>query len=507
MREHRLEGQDPHAEPMPSVAPPAAEAEAGLAGPVGNEPLSPASVLRMQQSQGNAHVARLLTAQLQRQPDAEQLARQAFLGKGLMPGAAGLDFQSATGIGGFNVKFDPARGAVVCTLRVGFVFNDALAVNTTTGAVTANDPTFATDAATEMANADQAKRIADVQTNFQWSGAQKTDFMSGYESLAEGTWGQKHYFTANRWNDVFANVMVDIDVHAGHKANDHCKATVWKVPEGSRSGPGAVVNSTGGNATASTGTFTSAQLGAPFDFLNYSLQFPKGSADLHKAVSTSREKTGDAGDAHLDKIIVDFQRARPGEGAAITITGHSSATGDHAGNDALAHKRAQAVAGYLETKGQMIAQSRITVVSAGDEGATADPTWQRADIQVGSGDPQRTLGHETGHMFGLDDEYASPPGGIAPGAGTPGAIGQPVAHGTLPPMGGGVQPAVSENNDNIMSVGNVVRPQHYITFLEALNTVSSEPFHYGGQGHSPDVVPDLIGPDALPVGPPGTAVV
>jgi len=47
-----------------------------------------------------------------------------------------------------------------------------------------------------------------------------------------------------------------------------------------------------------------------------------------------------------------------------------------------------------------------------------------------------------------------------------------------------------------MSVGNAVRPQHYSTFLEALNAVATpERFHYGGAGHSPDVIPDLIGPD------------
>ena len=102
-------------------------------------------------------------------------------------------------------------------------------------------------------------------------------------------------------------------------------------------------------------------------------------------------------------------------------------------------------------------------------------------------------------MFGLDDEYASPPGGISPGAGTPGQIGTPVGHGPLSgAMGGGVQAAVFENNDNIMSVGNVVRPQHYATFLEGLNLVTApERFHYGGAGHSPTAIPDLIGPDVV----------
>ena len=269
------------------------------------------------------------------------------------------------------------------------------------------------------------------------------------------------------------------------------------MPEGSREGPGAVVNWTTGNATASTGTFTSSALGTPFDFLNYSLEFPSGSADLRQAIATSRESSGDRGDQHLDKIIVDFQRGTPTGGAQITITGHASMTGDHEENMRLSRRRAEAVAAYLRSHGQQIASSRITVEAVGDEGAAEDETWQRVDIRIGSGDPQVTMAHETGHMFGLGDEYASPAGGIAPGAGTPGAIGTPVAHGALSAaMGGGVQGAVFENNDNIMSVGNVVRPQHYATFLEGLNTVAApEHFHYGGAGHSPDVVPDLIGPD------------
>jgi hypothetical protein len=64
-------------------------------------------------------------------------------------------------------------------------------------------------------------------------------------------------------------------------------------------------------------------------------------------------------------------------------------------------------------------------------------------------------------------------------------------------MGGGVQPAVFENNDNIMSVGNVVRPQHYSTFFEALTNVTApQAWHYGGAGLAPKAgIPDLIGPD------------
>jgi hypothetical protein len=57
---------------------------------------------------------------------------------------------------------------------------------------------------------------------------------------------------------------------------------------------------------------------------------------------------------------------------------------------------------------------------------------------------------------------------------------------------------VFENTDSIMSVGNVVRPQHYATFHEALvNVTTPQGWHYGGAGTAPSsaAIPDLIGPD------------
>ncbi len=463
------------------------------------------TMLDLQQSHGNAWVARAVQRGLLRQPDAEQAAREAFIARGVMPSAAGLDFQSSTGIGGFNVRYDPDASELVCTLKVGIDFRDALTVDTTTGVVTPATAGFAAAAAAVMASNPGptpeavAARVGEVQADWQWSAQQRTDWTGDYESTAEGMWGGQHHFTADRWDDVYADVRVDMDVHAGHRAGDHCRATVFKDPPGNRSGPGAVVNSTTGNATASTGTFRASDLQGTNDYLNYSLQFESGSANLHRAFSTSLEAFGDDGDAHLDKLIVDFQRGTPTGGAHITVTGHASASGDGENNMRLSRRRAEAVANYLRTHGDQIASARITVEAVGAEGADAEETWQRVDIRIGDGRAQVTMAHETGHMFGLDDEYASPPGGIAPGAGTPGQIGTPVAHGALAgAMGGGVQTAVFENNDNIMSVGNVVRPQHYATFLEGLNLVTApERFHYGGAGHSPTAIPDLIGPDVV----------
>jgi hypothetical protein len=260
-----------------------------------------------------------------------------------------------------------------------------------------------------------------------------------------------------------------------------------------------VVNSTG-SPTGNTGTFTSSGLEGTTDFLNYRLVYPSGGTTVAQGTGSGQQGNGDPGPTFLNKFIVDFQRGTPTGGAPVTITGHASATGDHDANQRIARQRAEDVASYLRSHGQQIAGYRITVDSKGDEGATPDAEWRRVDIMVGDGRAQVTMMHETGHMFGLDDEYASPTGGFAPGAGTPGNIGAPVAHsGLAAAMGTGVPPAVSENNDNIMSVGNVVRPQHYATFHEALTNVTTpQAWHYGGAGLAPKAgIPDLIGPDVV----------
>jgi hypothetical protein len=500
--EQRVEAPEPVAAPAPRV-PVSARTAARGAGHVATA---------LQQGQGNAAVSRLVQhaqATVARQHDPEEDAKQAFIRRGLMPSAAGVDFQSASGRGGYNVKYDPASQALQLTLKVGIAFTDALTIDAGTGVVTPATADFAASAASVTAGfADIPARVAEVNNNWHWAADAKTDWRDRYEASAEGAWGQKHYFVSDRWADQYANVQVNLDVHEGHAAGDHCKATVFKVPPGSQAGPTAAVTSRRGNATGATAAFTSEALGTGGqDYLNYSLKFKTGSARLTDAVSTSTARAGDPGPEHLDRLIVDFQRGTPTGGAPVTITGRASTTGNVDQNKQLAGQRAQAVANYLRTKGDKIADYRISVVNAGTDGAGPGEEWQRVDIMFGDGRAQITINHETGHMLGLGDEYSSPPGGIAPGAGTGSAIGTATAHGPLAgAMGGGVQPAVFENNDNIMSVGNVVRPQHYATFLEALNSVTTpERFHYGGAGTAPLAIPDLIGPDV--VKPPGDTVV
>ena len=131
----------------------------------GAEELRRASVLRLQQGYGNAWVARQLANRLLRQGDP---AREAFVRRGVMPAAAGLDWQSSTGRGGFNVKYDPGAQSLVISLRVGVAFTDALSIDAGTGVVTPATADFAANAASVTANNPTIPaRVTDVQTNWQ----------------------------------------------------------------------------------------------------------------------------------------------------------------------------------------------------------------------------------------------------------------------------------------------------------------------------------------------------
>jgi hypothetical protein len=474
-------------EPPSPQEPPSIDADLrGLASDVGNRAFGGLV-------DGRGRAAGLL---LRQDRNAEARAREAFRARGPMPGPDGLDFQSTTALGGFNVRYDPASQELLVRLRVGIDYRDALAIDPATGAVTPASADFATHA-TNVTNRfpDVGPRVTAVRDNWQWQADAKVEWGQRYAAAAAAAWGGRHHFTTRRWPDVFADVRVELDVHDGHRANDHCKATVYRVPEGTTD-PGGVVHHAA-SATGARGTFTSAHLDPRADdLLNHRLEYPPARAAVTDAKVTSALRAGSSGPDHLDTLIAHFQRARGRPGAPIAITGHASRTGDPQRNRELSRRRAQNVAAYLRTHGDRIAADRIGVDWKGDDEATEEPTWQRVDIRVGTGSTQAVMIHETGHMFGLSDEY------VVAGfftSGTGGTPGQPVAHGPLAgAMGGGVQAAVYENNDNIMSAGNVVRPQHYATFLEALNRVAApEAFEYGGGGASPARgIPDLMQPGA-----------
>jgi hypothetical protein len=107
---------------------------------------------------------------------------------------------------------------------------------------------------------------------------------------------------------------------------------------------------------------------------------------------------------------------------------------------------------------------------------------------VGKGGTQVTAAHEFGHMLGLDDEYATVGGitgsGKKPGTRTDHAdvaynLGfqecDPKLYPQLKQLGPG---CAYENNEDVMSLGNMLRPIHGTPFMYALKKLTNLEWKY-----------------------------
>jgi outer membrane protein OmpA-like peptidoglycan-associated protein len=441
--------------------------------------------------------------------DPEQEALQEFLEEGWMPDEAGEDVIGAGGRGGFNAKFNTRTRELIVTVNVGINFYHALWADATTGLVipdpsglTTSDDAGAlaglfTTAANMMSRIpNPADRVREVNTNWRWDDSEKDDWMIRYEDAVLDAWDNRHFFQSERWEELQGAVSVRLNVHQGDQDGDHTSARIIKTPPGGLST--AYVSYGSGTNTQDQGLMMSSSGTGPnaYNFLRHNVQFQSGSSSLDTATINGRAARGE-----LDKLIVTFQAAPTGNTMPVRVTGRASATGGAERNQQLSQERADVVATYLETRTvgtASIAAERLTRVGAGTEGATEADAWCRAEVVIGSGEAQNTAAHEFGHMIGLGDEYAAPPGGLLRGGGSAAALGNPAGHNALAQaMGGGVTGAVGENTDSIMSVGNTVRPQHYATFHKAIEQVTDESWEYGGaSGGRTRVLPAVGGPGA-----------
>jgi outer membrane protein OmpA-like peptidoglycan-associated protein len=328
-----------------------------------------------------------------------------------------------------------------------------------------------------------------VRTDWTWSGAADpriTTWMAGYRSSVQGAWssagtGLSFKSTHTGWESQVANVNVvvnttNVTAPAGGGAAPaagptptHTQARIFKTADDNSDFGAAVGPGTAASGTDQTLDLGSGQTTARSRLLHQEVQFGNNSDTLDAA-----------GKGFLNQFIVTFQAPAGGTGTTLDITGHASSTGDNtpAGqrhNQELSEKRAQSVADYLKTAtvgGQSLrnAAARVkSTVGAGTTGATEDAAWRKVDIDVAGGQAQNIAAHEFGHMLGLDDEYSTGAGSLITGTGNP--VGTPTAtNGSA--TGQGLPGSVAENNDNIMSLGSTVRPQHYTTFMEALRTVT-----------------------------------
>lgn len=390
----------------------------------------------------------------------------------------------STGLGGFDASWIPAPAGVATekiAMNVKIVFHDAVTMSGTTAS-----PTFPNfQSVADMINALPVADRLTLAAEYQWGRAGKTDWCTKLATVVDSGWSGKHSFFINKpqWDWIGADVDVDLTVAEGAQgANDHLGLQVFKVDVHeslSDYGSGAKVN--GGskvNAMDQTGLLASTALAARND----GILEPKPVRFSHDSASLDR-----TAQAQLAGVIRKFDGA-PGSAASqapdVKLTGFASAVGAADYNARLSQRRVDAVANYLRTNGFTNVNTRVTSSAEGEKAADVDPTWgpfdRRVDIELDGAADQTVAIHEFGHAFGLDDEYATEdrhgnPSGIT-GSGNP--AGTQVDHDSLTQKmtdasNANLPGAIAENNDNIMSFGNNVLPQHYSTFWEALTKVTA----------------------------------
>jgi outer membrane protein OmpA-like peptidoglycan-associated protein len=418
------------------------------------------------------------------------------------------------GGGGFNARYDPVGMALTITLNLAMNFIDGMRISGER--VTATQSSMAGSAVqinamlSRLRGERRTQALARVREEWQWTGASDpriTAWMATYRGSVMGAWGSAGsgiIFQGSRpgWDTQLARVNLVVNTTnvtspapgtpAPGPQPVHCRADIYKTPD--RDLFGAQV--TGGTPATGTTARTPGllELGSgqatptgQSNLLTQSVFFGNNSSTLNTA---ARDK--------LRKWIISFQATPGTTGNSISITGRASTTGNstEAGaqrNTDLSFARALAVENFLKTtsvEGSLLrnAATRIDVITGvGAAGAGEEAEWRRVDIVVGTGQGQNIAAHEFGHMLGLDDEYASTPRRDAAGNPVLDAEGNEITRGLISGTGGevgsttghnqlatdmGLGGSVHENNDNIMSLGSTVRPQHYAPFMSALHTVS-----------------------------------
>ncbi len=402
--------------------------------------------------------------------------------------------------GAFSASYDPAAGVMNVVIRAAINFQDA--ISSSGGSITPANAHLQSlaNTATGLSPAQRAAFMA----QYQWNAAEKAGWMTNMESTVEAAWGGKHQFHINKpqFEWIGARIAVDVQTHEGARAgNDHLSVDAIKMPPGENlanhndaavhnvTNPDGTVTDTGPetgsafvNNQDSTNSFDGQMVVSSNDFaprhdnlLRNSVNFDHNSADVDAAAR-----------GRLTQWVATFQGAPGTAGSrsiALKLEAHTSASGTANYNRDLAQRRANSVQaelttlGFTNVTGAVVTdpQGEVAGSSTTDDNA-AQRRQRRVDLIVDSGAAQVIGAHEMGHAFGLGDEYATGSGSMIQGTGA--AAGTAASHdgltkGMTDASGNSLPGAVNENNDNIMSLGNTVQPQHYSTFHAALQQITS----------------------------------
>ncbi|MCY1718972.1 DUF4157 domain-containing protein [Prolixibacteraceae bacterium Z1-6] len=410
--------------------------------------------------------------------------------------------------GGFDASYLPQTEILKIQVRGKTKFLNGLETNAA-GGVKSNDGDLNKLAAVLNYLNDPNLSSTIVNNYYTWSEAQKTEATKNFKARLSETvkiWqagsSMTFYIDKPCWKDVWANVRVGIDVQDIGTANftgskkDHIQINLLKNPEGKERGQidnlikttkekvekermqcidtSADLTTTANVASDNVMTLTNFDLkDAPGEKQNFNASM------LRESVLFGHNKWNlDSSDKKtIDNFLKYYKNVdKNDENSKISLIGHASKAGSTEYNRRLVSKRLNSVYSYLKGKGVTNIVPRQNLLNRSDELAekynvTGDKSriLRRVELVVGSGELQNTVAHEFGHVFKLEDEYVTPKD--EEGSGKP--MGKEVGHSGLSKKIGAGK-VVAERNDNIMSMGNEVREQHYGPFGKMLNKITGK---------------------------------
>lgn len=427
---------------------------------------------------------------------AEGIAAAENFVEGGVRGPEAYDNAGTAGWGWWDVSYDPKSGedgVQHVAMRVGVNFLDSLEFDGET-ATAING--MSQDEADWVNSLDEELRLEAAQ-EYMWNSDDHAEWMSDLETLIETRWGSEEtgfsfFVNQEGWEWVGADVEVDLDVQAldtpqalggGPTGDRHMVVDALKVPNGM--GASSAVNSNANMLLASTDLQVradAANLLGPFHIF-----FGHDSASLDADAQ-----------ADLDWIIETLNGAPDHEASqavSMALTGHASGSGSATYNERLGLRRVEAVAAYLRGGGFSNLDERVESSSEGSSQANTedrnDPFDRRVTIAIDGDTGQIVATHEFGHAFGLDDEYS----GICKELGEEGEC---VAwreagdvtddHDNVRNMtdasGQALPGSITENSTSLMSWGNTILPQHYVTFKMGLEQVTEVSPWSLGEAHA-----------------------
>ncbi len=437
--------------------------------------------------------------------------------------------QSATSGSGFEASYSPATSILNVTVRGKVRFADTL--STGAGGYSSSNSFMNSAGFIPIMNALPPEVQARILPYFQWTDDQKQIHLIRFrENLAAATaiWqdtGMSLQVSETGWEDVTARPNISLDITEGaavhntqpaglfgiftetnESSSDHLQVEIVKQPSADdvanitriiteyNAATGASV--TGGmiqGVRSYLGNDPGSRNSAPEGFNNFmSLESNRSDDPANKYYFTSvnfannESQLSDISRAELDSFFSDpaILMNNAERGVEIDLHGYASAPGSADYNHTLVESRINSVQSYIDSKieSSSINSGVYTTTQTNDsdtsaeEDLVADPTfhdptnYRRVDIMVtrqGRGG-QNVFAHELGHVFGLGDEYVE----VANGYNRP--AGATASHDQLAKNAGVTGGAVVGNDNRIMSTGNVVGAEHYSTFADALNQLTSK---------------------------------